>query len=82
MVLQSLDQVGNSGSLLSDGDVDAEELLVGVSTVEVGLLVDDGVDSDGCLSGLSITNDQLTLSSSDRHESVDGLESSLHRLVD
>ena len=67
---------------MSDGDVNAEELLLHVSCVEVGLLVDDGVDGDGCLAGLSVADDELSLSSADGHKSVNGLESGLHGLVD
>jgi len=52
-----------------------------VTSLEDSLLVDDGVDSDGGLAGLSITNDELTLSTANRHERVDSLEASLHRLV-
>jgi hypothetical protein len=38
-----------------------------VTSLEDGLLVEDGVDGDGGLAGLSVTNDQLTLSSANRH---------------
>ena len=44
------------------------------------LLVDDGVNSDGGLSSLTITNDQLTLATTDGHQGIDGLDTSLkHR---
>ena len=82
MILENLDDVGNCGSLLSDSDVDAEKLLVLISSIEVSFLVDDGIDGDSGLSGLSVTNDQLSLSSSDGDETVDGLETGLHGLVD
>jgi len=82
MVLQSLDQVGNSGPLLSNSYVDTEQLLLNISGIKVCLLIDDGVDSDGSLSSLSITDDELSLAPSNGHESVDCLQSSLHRLVD
>lgn len=82
MELEGVDDVGNSGSLLSDCDINAEELFLDVSRVEVGLLVDDGINGDGGLAGLSVTNDQLSLSSTNRHEAVDCLETGLHRLVD
>jgi hypothetical protein len=59
--------VGHGGSLLADGDVDAVEGLGVVSSLEDGLLVKDSVDGNGSFAGLSISNDQLTLSSSNGH---------------
>ena len=76
---ETLDNLGDGGSLLSDGDVDAVELLLLVSGLVEALLVDDGVDGDGGLAGLTITDDQLTLASADGHERVDGLDASLER---
>ena len=66
-LFEKTDDVGDSGSLLADSDVDAVEGLGVVSSLEDGLLVQDGVDSDSGLSSLSITNDQLTLASANRH---------------
>lgn len=63
MILEDLHNVGDSGSLLANGDVDAVKLLgvLGIGVVEGGLLVDDGIDGDGSLSSLSVTNDELSL---------------------
>ena len=65
MITEDLNDVGDSGSLLTDGDVDAVESLgvVTVGVVEGGLLVDNGINGDGSLSSLSVTNDQLSLAS-------------------
>ena len=76
-ISETLDNLGYGGPLLSDGDVDAVQHLLWVSGIVETLLVDDGVDSDGGLSGLTIANDQLTLATADRHEGVDGLDASL-----
>jgi hypothetical protein len=46
------------------------------------ILVQHGVEGDSGLSGLTVTNDQLTLTTSDGHHGVDGLETSLYGLVD
>lgn len=81
MSLEGLDDIGDSGSLLSDGNVNAEELSLHVSRVEVSLLVDDGIDGNGSLSGLSVTDDQLSLATTNGDESVHSLEAGLHRLV-
>ena len=59
--------VGDGGSLLTDSNVDAVEGLVGVTLVKGSLLVKNGVDSDGSLSGLTISNDQLTLTTANWH---------------
>jgi hypothetical protein len=63
VILEDLHNVGDSGSLLANGDVDAVKLLgvLGIGVVEGGLLVDDGIDGDGSLSSLSVTNDKLSL---------------------
>ena len=65
MGFEGLYDVGNCRSFLSNGHVDAEELLLRISSVEVGLLVNNGVNSDGGLSSLSVTNDELSLATTD-----------------
>ena len=67
MIAEDLNDVGDGGSLLADSDVDAEESLgvVGVGVVEGGLLVDDGIDGNSSLSSLSVTNDELSLATTD-----------------
>lgn len=80
--LKSLDELGNGGSLLSNSYIDAVKLLSLIGSVVPSLLVKNGVESNGSLSGLTITNDQFTLTTTDRHHGVDRLETSLDRLVD
>jgi len=65
VITEDLHDVGNCGSLLTDGNVDAVKLLVVISVgiVEGRLLVDDGIDGDGSLTGLSVTNNELSLTS-------------------
>lgn len=82
VLLKSLDELGDSGTLLTNSDVDAVKLLGLVVAVVPALLVEHGVEGDGSLSGLTVTNDQLTLTTSDRNHGVDGLETGLHGLVD
>ena len=65
MIFKGFDEIGNSRSFLSNSNVHTEKLLLSISRIEISFLVDDCVNSDGCLSGLSVTNDELTLSSSD-----------------
>lgn len=82
VLLKGLDELGDGGTLLTDGDVDAVELLGLVVGVVPTLLVKDGVEGDGSLSGLTVTNDQLTLTTANGNHGVDGLKTSLDRLVD
>lgn len=82
VLLKSLDELSNGGSLLANSDVDTVQLLLLVASVVPSLLVKDGVKSDGSLTGLTITNDQLTLTTADGNHGIDGLEASLDGLVD
>jgi hypothetical protein len=61
-VTEETHNVGDGGTLLTNGDVDAVEGLGLVSEFVVGLLVEDGVNGDGSFSSLSVTNDKFTLS--------------------
>lgn len=65
VLLEGLDELSNSGSLKTDGDVDTVKLLLLVGTVVDLLLVKNGINGDGGFTGLSITNDKLSLSSTD-----------------
>lgn len=82
VLLQGLDELRDSGTLLANGDVDTVQLLGFVGGVVPPLLVQHGVKGDGSLAGLTITNDQLTLTTANGHHGVDRLEASLHGLVD
>lgn len=82
VLLEGLDELGNGGSLLTDGDVDTVQLLGLVGGVVPPLLVEDGIQSDGGLSGLTVTDNQLTLATADGNHSIDGLETGLDGLVD
>jgi len=80
VLLQGLDQLSDGRSLLTDSDVDTVQLLLLVITGVPSLLVQDGVQSDSGLTSLTVTNDQFSLTSSDWHQSVDGLQTGLHWL--
>ena len=82
VLLQSLDELSDSGTLLSNSDVDTVELLVLVLAVIPSLLVEDGVNGNGGLAGLTITNNKFTLTTTNGHHGVDGLETGHHGLVD
>jgi hypothetical protein len=76
-VSETLDNLGHSGSLLSNSDVNAEKFLLLFSCIVESQLVNNGVNSDGGFAGLTITNDQLTLTTANGHQRVDGLDTSL-----
>jgi hypothetical protein len=82
VLLEGLDELGDGGTLLSDGDVYTVKLLGLVVRVVPSLLVKHSVEGNGSLSGLTITDDQLTLTTTDGHHGVDGLETGLYGLVD
>src|SRR5690554_7831727 len=64
---------GNGRLLLANGNVD---------TLDAGvLLVDDRVDGDSGLTDLTVTDDQLTLATTDGNHGIDGFQTSLYRLV-
>lgn len=82
VLLKGLDELSDSGTLLTNGNVDTVELLGLLAGVVPTLLVEHGVESDGSLTGLTVTNDQLTLTTANGHHGVDTLHTSLHGLVD
>ena len=65
VLLEGLDELSDCRSLLSDGDIDTIELLDFIASVVPLLLVENGVDGNGGFTGLTITNDQLSLTSTD-----------------
>ncbi len=72
-LLQFRDDSCDLGFLLSDSDIDTSDVL--------SFLIDDCIDSDGGLPRLTITDDEFALSTTDRNESVDRLDTGLNRLV-
>ena len=82
VLLKGLDKLSNSRTLLADSDVDTVKLLLLLVTGIDALLVENGVEGDGSLSGLTVTDDKLTLTTANGHERVDGLQASLDGLAD
>ena len=79
-VSQPLDDLGHGRSLLTNGDVNAEQLLLIVSCIVEPLLVDDGVNGNCGFAGLTIANDQLTLTTTNGYQRIDGLDASLKKI--
>lgn len=80
-VSQPLEDLRDGGPLLSDGDVDAVQLLLLVVSLVEALLVDDGVDGQGGLAGLTVADDQLSLATADGHQGVHGLDTCNERAI-
>src|SRR5690606_27234378 len=59
--------------LLTDGNVDTLNAFA--------FLVDDGVDGQSGFTGLTVTDDQLTLATANRYHGVNGFVASFNRLV-
>ena len=72
--LEILDQRCHGRALLTDGNIDAQNVLA--------LLVDDGIGGNDGLAGLAVTDDKLTLAAANRNHRVDGLNAGLQRLLD
>ena len=72
-VFENFDHLRNRRALLPDGVIDANKV--------VALAVDDGVEGNGGLAGLAISDDQFALSAPDGDHGVDGLKSSGHGLA-
>ena len=73
VLLQRFLHVGHRGGLLTHGDVDADHVLA--------LLVQDCVNGDGGLTSLTVADDQLALTTTDRNHGVDGQNAGLHGLM-
>ena len=73
-VSEPLHNLGNSGPLLANSNVDTVELLLGVIGLVESLLVDDGVNGNSSLASLPVTNDQLTLATANGHKGVNSLK--------
>lgn len=83
MRFQYLHNICDGWSLLTNGNVNAIEFLglILVRVKESWFLVNNGVDSNGGLTSLSITDDQLSLPSSNGDEHIDWFQTGLHWLV-
>ena len=73
VLLQGLLHICHRGGLLAHGNVDADHIFA--------LLVQNGIDGNSGLTGLTVADDQLALTTADRNHGVDGQDAGLHRLV-
>lgn len=81
-VRQTFDDLCDGGSLLTDSDVNAVQFLLLFSGVIEAFLIDNGIDGKSSFSSLPVSDNQLTLATTDGHQGVHGFDSSLHGLSD
>src|SRR6185437_7975445 len=81
LLLEHLHELGDGRALLPNGDIDAVELDFFIRLRVERFLIEDGVERDSRLSGLTIADDQLALTTADRDQRVDRLEAGRHRLM-
>ena len=73
MFLQTGNHFCHRRCLLSDCHVDADHIFA--------FLVDDRICGNGCLSGLAVSDDQLTLSAANREHGIDCQNTGFHRCI-
>ena len=77
LFLQGLHQTGDSRSFLTNCHIDTEHWF---TCFICSTLIDYRINRNRCLSCLTVTDNQLSLSASDRNHRIDRLETSLQRL--
>lgn len=70
VLLKGLDELSDGRSLLANGNVDTVELLGLVGTVVPLLLVKNGVDGESGFTSLTVTNDKLSLTTTNLYKSL------------
>ena len=78
MLFERLHEGSHRTCFLTDSDIDT---IYRLSSLIVAFLVDDRIDSDCRLTCLTVTDDELTLSTTDRDHRVDGFQTRLERLL-
>lgn len=73
VLLEGLHDAGNRRGLLANSDIDADHVVV--------FLVDNGIDRNSSLAGLTVANDELALATADRNHRVNSDDTGLHGLM-
>mmetsp|Transcript_41067 Transcript_41067/g.105978 ORF Transcript_41067/g.105978 Transcript_41067/m.105978 type:complete len:305 (-) Transcript_41067:70-984(-) len=81
VLTQDFEELCHSGALLADGNVEAIEVVLLIRRIVDGLLVEDRVDGNGSLACLTITDDELSLTTANRDQAVHSLQARGHGLV-
>ena len=85
MLRQDLNDLGNAGTFLADGHVNAVHFVLrpplSIAQIIGGFLVQNGVNRHRSLTGLAVTNDQFPLPPTNRNQGVNRLNPRLNRLM-
>ena len=73
MLFQFAYYVGNRRCFLTDSHINTDNACT--------FLVNDGIQCYGCFTGLTVTNDQLTLATTNRNHRINSFQTGLHWLV-
>ena len=71
---ERLHEAGDRARLLSDRDIDADDVLI--------FLIEDGVEGDGGLARAPVADDEFALPPADGEHTVDGKDARFQRLID
>ena len=78
VLFQGIYNVGNGRTFLTDSHINA---INRIARFVVGTLVNDGIQGNSRFTRLTVANEQLTLSATDRNHRIDSLQTRLQRLV-
>mmetsp|Transcript_34393 Transcript_34393/g.111927 ORF Transcript_34393/g.111927 Transcript_34393/m.111927 type:complete len:322 (+) Transcript_34393:990-1955(+) len=81
VLTQDFEELCHSGTLLADGNVEAIQVVLLIRRIIDGLLVEDRVDGNGSLACLTITDNELSLTTANRDQAVHSLQARGHGLV-
>ena len=73
MLFEFLNDLCNSRLFLTDRHIDTCNILA--------FLIDNRIDRNSCFTGLSVTDNQLSLTSTDRNQCIDGFDTGLQRFM-
>ena len=78
MFAQGLNEGGNRTGFLANGNINT---IYWITIVKILFLVNNGINSNGCFTRLTVTNDQFSLATSNRNHTINGLQTGLQRLL-
>ena len=78
MFAQRLHESGNRTGFLANGNINT---IYWITIVKILFLVDNGINSNGRFTRLTVTNDQLSLATTNRNHTINGLQTGLQRLL-
>ena len=74
VLVQGIHDRGNGRTFLTNGYINT---IHRITSFKIGTLVDDGIDGNGRLTGLAVTDNQFTLSAANRYHGIHSLQTGL-----